>query len=86
MISVVLSSVEIQIAFFRAEVPQNLRMPLQVRAPEAIFNHLSALLRVEFGTQVDVWSVGCLVRPQEINTQRETNPTERSMSLLRQVL
>jgi len=86
MMSVVLSNVDVQIAFFRAEASQNLRMPLQVRAPEAMFNHLSTLLRVEFGTQVDVWSVGCLVRFHEINTQCETNPAKRSTNLAHQVL
>ena len=27
-----------------------------------MFNHLSTLLKVEIGAQVDAWSIGCLVR------------------------
>jgi len=49
------------VAFFSGEVPPNLHTPLQVRAPEVIFNDLSTLLKVEYGTRVDVWSIGCLV-------------------------
>jgi len=48
-------------AFFSTEVPQILHTPLQVRAPEVMFNHLSTLLKVEIGTRIDVWSVGCLI-------------------------
>lgn len=45
------------VAFFSTEAPQNLCSPLQVRAPEALSNHLSTLRKIEFGPQTNVWSM-----------------------------
>ena len=40
-----------------------------------MFNYLSVLLRVELGTQIDVWSLGCLVGLYTANGQFETDIT-----------
>ena len=42
------------VAFFSAEAPQTLHAPLAVRAPEAMFNHLSTQSKIEIGPWVDV--------------------------------
>ena len=33
-----------------------------------MFNNLSKDLKIEFGMQVDVWSMGCLVGFYQVNT------------------
>ena len=50
-------------------MPEIFHPPLQVQAPEVIFNNLLEVLRVEFGTRTYVLSAGCLVRFCRINTK-----------------
>ena len=67
LVLIVSLNIKFFVAFFSSEAPENLHTPLQVRAPEVLFNDLSTLLRIEYGPRVDVWSIGCLVRLHEIN-------------------
>ena len=62
-------------------MPPRLHAPLEVRAPEILFNHLSPLLKVEVGARIDVWSMGCLVRPQEINLRCKTDAKKKIYEL-----
>jgi len=68
LVSIVSLNTKSSVAFFSSEAPKDVHTPLQVRAPEVLFNNLSTLLRIECGPRIDVWSVGCLVRLHEIST------------------
>jgi len=48
-------------AFFSAEVPRDLRSPLQVQPPEALLNRLLMQPQITYSTRIDVWSIGCLI-------------------------
>ena len=86
MQSIAPPSVEFLAAFPSAKPPGDLRTPLAVRAPEAIFNHLSMLFKARIGKEIDIWSIGCLVRPHMVTRQHQLDIIKRFMNSLRQAL